>query len=150
MPTLADAIALAAEAHRTQTDKAGEPYVLHPLRVMLRLETEEERIVGVLHDVAEDTPVGVEELRRLGYSERVVAAVDSLTRRKGLETYEAFVERLSSNPLAARVKIADLEDNMDLRRLSIVGPEEAERLARYRAAWGKLKRLGVGSGAKTS
>ncbi len=141
MPTLADAIALAAEAHRTQLDKAGEPYVLHPLRVMLRLQTEEERIVGVLHDVVEDTPVGLDELRRRGYSERVIAAVDALTRRKGLETYEAFVERLSEDPLATRVKISDLEDNMDLRRLPVVGPEEAERLARYRAAWGKLKRL---------
>jgi (p)ppGpp synthase/HD superfamily hydrolase len=138
MPTLEDAIALAVEAHRGQRDKAGQTYILHPLRVMMRLETENERMAAILHDVAEDTPYTLERLRELGYPEEVLGALDCLTKREG-ESYEAFIERVRPHPLARRVKLADLEDNMDVRRLLAVGPRETERLARYRAAWARLK-----------
>jgi (p)ppGpp synthase/HD superfamily hydrolase len=138
MPTLEDAIALAVEAHRGQRDKAGQTYILHPLRVMMRLETEAERMAAILHDVVEDTPYTLERLRELGYPEEVLSALDCLTKRDG-ETYEAFIERVRPHPLARRVKLADLEDNMDVRRLPSVGPKETERLARYRAAWARLK-----------
>ncbi|MCP3138958.1 GTP pyrophosphokinase [Pyxidicoccus xibeiensis] len=138
MPALEEAISLAVEAHRGQRDKAGQPYILHPLRVMMRLDSEAERTVAILHDVVEDTPYSLERLRGLGYPEDVLAALDALTRRDG-ETYEAFVERLRPNALARRVKLADLEDNMDVRRLAAVTPRDAERLARYRAAWARLK-----------
>jgi (p)ppGpp synthase/HD superfamily hydrolase len=138
MPTLEDAIALAVEAHRGQRDKAGQSYILHPLRVMMRLETEAERMAAILHDVVEDTPYTLERLRELGYPEEVLGALDCLTKREG-ETYEAFIERVSPHPLARRVKLADLEDNMDVRRLLTVGARETERLARYRAAWARLK-----------
>ncbi|KFE61067.1 HD domain-containing protein [Hyalangium minutum] len=138
MPTLEDAIALAVEAHRGQRDKAGQTYILHPLRVMMRLETEAERMAAILHDVVEDTPYTLERLRELGYPEEVLGALDCLTKREG-ETYEAFIERVRPHPLARRVKLADLEDNMDVRRLLTVGPKETERLARYRAAWARLK-----------
>jgi (p)ppGpp synthase/HD superfamily hydrolase len=138
MPTLEDAIALAVEAHRGQRDKAGQTYILHPLRVMMRLETEAERMAAILHDVVEDTPYTLERLRQLGYPEEVLGALDCLTKRDG-ETYEAFIERVRPHPLARRVKLADLEDNMDVRRLLTVGPKETERLARYRAAWARLK-----------
>ncbi|MCP3102027.1 GTP pyrophosphokinase [Myxococcus sp. K15C18031901] len=138
MPTLEDAIALAVQAHRGQRDKAGQPYVLHPLRLMLRLETEEERTVAVLHDVVEDTPWTLEKLREAGYAEPVLRALDNLTRRKD-ETYEAFIERLRPDALARRVKLADLEDNMDVRRLVAVTARDTERLARYRAAWTRLR-----------
>ncbi|MDC0713890.1 GTP pyrophosphokinase [Stigmatella sp. ncwal1] len=138
MPTLEDAIALAVEAHRGQRDKAGQTYILHPLRVMMRLETEAERMAAILHDVVEDTPYTLERLRALGYPDEVLGALDCLTKREG-ETYEAFVERIRPHPLARRVKLADLEDNMDVRRLPSVGPKEAERLTRYRAAWSRLK-----------
>ena len=137
-PTLEDAIALAVEAHRGQRDKAGQTYILHPLRVMMRLETEMERMVAVLHDVVEDSPWTLERLRGLGYPEEVLGALDCLTKREG-ETYEAFIERLLPNPLARRVKRADLEDNMDVRRLPAVTAKDAERLARYRAAWARLR-----------
>jgi (p)ppGpp synthase/HD superfamily hydrolase len=136
--TLEDAISLAVEAHRGQRDKAGRPYILHPLRVMMRLETDEERTVAILHDVVEDTPWTLERLRERGYPAEVLAALDALTKREG-ETYEAFVERLRPNALARRVKLADLEDNMDVRRLAAVTPKDAERLARYRAAWARLR-----------
>jgi (p)ppGpp synthase/HD superfamily hydrolase len=137
-PTLEDAIALAVEAHRGQRDKAGQTYILHPLRVMMRLETETERMVAVLHDVVEDSPWTLERLRGLGYPEEVLGALDCLTKREG-ETYEAFIERVLPHPLARRVKRADLEDNMDVRRLPAVTAKDAERLARYRAAWARLQ-----------
>jgi (p)ppGpp synthase/HD superfamily hydrolase len=138
MPTLEDAIALAVEAHRGQRDKAGQTYILHPLRVMMRLETDAERMAAILHDVVEDTPYTLERLRELGYPEEVLGALDCLTKREG-ESYEAFIERILPHPLARRVKLADLEDNMDVRRLPTVGSKETERLARYRAAWARLK-----------
>jgi (p)ppGpp synthase/HD superfamily hydrolase len=137
-PTLEDAIALAVEAHRGQRDKAGQTYILHPLRVMMRLETETARMVAVLHDVVEDSPFSLTRLRELGYPEAVLDALDGLTKREG-ETYEAFIERIRPNPLARQVKLADLEDNMDVRRLPTLTPKDAERLARYRAAWARLK-----------
>ncbi|WP_375771218.1 GTP pyrophosphokinase [Archangium gephyra] len=139
-PTLEDAIALAVEAHRGQRDKAGQTYILHPLRVMMRLETETERMVAILHDVVEDSPWTLERLRALGYPEEVLGALDCLTKREG-ETYEAFIERVLPHPLARRVKRADLEDNMDVRRLPAVTAKDAERLARYRAAWARLQEV---------
>ncbi len=138
MPTLEDAIALAVEAHRGQRDKAGQTYLLHPQRVFVRQETEPERMVAILHDVVEDTPWTLERLRELGYPEEVLGALDCLTKREG-ETYEAFIERVLPHPLARRVKRADLEDNMDVRRLPAVTAKDAERLARYRAAWARLQ-----------
>ena len=136
-----DAIALAVEAHRGQREKAGQPYILHVLRVMFRLDPEVERIVGVLHDVVEDTGRSFDDLRRLGYSEEVLAALDCVTKRDG-EGYEQFVERAASNPVARRVKLADLEDNMDLRRLPAVAGDDLERLDRYVRAWRRLKQGG--------
>jgi (p)ppGpp synthase/HD superfamily hydrolase len=138
VPTLEDAILLAAQAHRGQRDKAGRPYILHPLRVMLALEGEDERIVGVLHDLVEDTGHTLDELLAAGYSEAVLAALDCLTRRDG-ETYEQFVERIKPNPIARRVKLADLADNLDVRRLPAVGERDAERLNRYLKAWAELR-----------
>jgi (p)ppGpp synthase/HD superfamily hydrolase len=138
MPTLEDAIALAVEAHRGQTDKIGQPYVLHVLRVMFRCDSDTERIVAVLHDVVEDTGRTFDDLRRLGYSEEVLAALDCVTKRQG-ETYEQFVERAAQNPVARRVKLADLEDNMDVRRLTQVSEKDRERLDKYVKAWRRLQ-----------
>ncbi len=141
MPTLEAAIQLAVQAHTGQVDRFGAPYILHPLRVMLRLETETERMVAVLHDVVEDTPVTLEALQAAGYPPEVVEAVDHLSRREG-ETYEVFIERIRPHPLARRVKLADLEDNMDLRRLPEVTEQDLLRLRRYRRAWTVLKAAG--------
>ncbi|HEY7021808.1 MAG TPA: HD domain-containing protein [Ktedonobacterales bacterium] len=140
MPNLEDAIALAVEAHRGQKDKNGQPYILHPLRVMLRLESKRERIVGVLHDVVEDTPTTLDDLRTLGYMEDVVTAIEHMTRRED-ETYEQFTERAASNPTARRVKLADLEDNLDVRRLAKVTPQDAERFQRYLTARKHIRAL---------
>ena len=139
MPTLEDAIALAVEAHRGQVDRVDHPYILHPLRVMFRLEDELDRIVAVLHDVIEDTDLTLENLRQKGYSEEILAALDGVTRREE-ESYEDFVERSLAHPVARRVKLADLADNMDIRRLSTpLNERDFDRLQRYRRAWDRLK-----------
>jgi (p)ppGpp synthase/HD superfamily hydrolase len=140
MPTLEDAIALAVEAHRGQKDKNGQPYILHALRVMLRLGSERERIVGVLHDVVEDTPTTLDDLRALGYEEGVVTAIEHVTRRED-ETYEQFTARAASDPIARRVKLADLEDNLDVRRLATITAMDAERFQRYLTARRHIRAL---------
>jgi len=141
MSTLESAIAIAVRAHAGQTDKSGQLYILHPLRVMFRCQTDEQRIVAILHDVIEDTSVTVEELRNQGFSEMILAALDCVTKREG-ESYQAFVERAAANPIARQVKLADLEDNMDLRRLgaAAIGQKETDRLNRYIRAWHRLQR----------
>ncbi len=138
MATLENAIAFAARAHAGQQDKAGEPYILHPLRVMLRCATEDERMAAILHDVVEDCGVTLDDLRRAGFPAEVVRAVDLLSRREG-EAYEAFIERLRPDPLARRVKLADLEDNIDLRRRIPLAEEDFARLDRYARAWARLQ-----------
>ncbi|MEI6389664.1 MAG: GTP pyrophosphokinase [Verrucomicrobiota bacterium] len=141
MSLLENAIAIAVEAHQGQKDKAGHPYILHPLRVMFRVESEDERTVAILHDVVEDhgDVWSVDKLRQSGFPQRILDALDCVTKRKG-ETYEQFVERSASNPIALRVKLADLEDNMDIRRLNDVTEKDRERLNRYLTAYRRLRR----------
>jgi (p)ppGpp synthase/HD superfamily hydrolase len=129
-----EAIRIAVEAHRGQKDRGGAPYILHPLRVMFRVQTEAERMAAVLHDVVEDSAWTLDDLRARGFSGEVLAAVDALTKREG-EDYEAFVARAAAHPVARRVKIADLEDNMDVRRTGFVSERDTERLNRYLRAW---------------
>jgi ribosomal protein S18 acetylase RimI-like enzyme len=137
MTLLNDAIALAAQAHAGQVDKAGAPYILHPLRVMLAQETDEARIAAVLHDVVEDTGWTLAALAERGFPPAALAAVDALTRRAG-ESYDEFVVRAGADHIARRVKLADLCDNLDLRRLPNPGETGWARLARYRRAWWAL------------
>lgn len=141
---LEQAIAIAARVHEGQVDKAGQPYILHPLRVMFRLKTEEERIVAVLHDVVEDSDVTFAQLKEEGFSARVLEALEGVTKRpeeEGDAGYEAFVRRAGANPLARRVKIADLLDNMDLTRLSELSERDFSRLDRYMKALRYLESL---------
>ena len=135
---LEKAICIAVEAHRGQNDRYGAPYILHPLRVMARVETATMKTVAILHDVVEDTDRTLEDLKREGFSEEIVMAVDCLTKRKG-EPYQDLINRAAANPLARRVKLADLEDNMDLRRFTSVSAEDEQRLAKYLAAWNQLR-----------
>ena len=142
MPTLEDAISLAAKAHRGRKDKAGAPYILHPLRVMFRMKTKDERIAAVLHDVIEDTKYTLEDLRKAGYSEKILRSLDYLTRRDG-EEYVEFIRRAKRNPLARKVKIADIEDNLDLARIKKPKKSDFERIEKYRLALSELERLYV-------
>jgi (p)ppGpp synthase/HD superfamily hydrolase len=135
--TLEDAITIAAQAHKGQTDKAGAPYILHPLRLMMQMKTESEMMTAILHDVVEDSDWTIEKLREQGFSEEVLEALECVTNREG-ESYEQFIERAGTNPIARRVKIADLEDNMDVKRLESLTEKDATRIAKYLRAWTSL------------
>lgn len=133
MSSLGKAISIAAQAHEGQHDKTGAPYILHPLRVMLKMTTEAARITAVLHDLIEDTDWTIERLRHEGFHGDILAALDCLTRQNG-EEYEKFIARVKLNPLAIKIKIADLEDNLDVSRLNGVTEADAERLEKYKQA----------------
>jgi (p)ppGpp synthase/HD superfamily hydrolase len=137
MPTLEDAISLAAKAHRGRKDKAFAPYILHPLKVMLRMKTKDERIIAVLHDVVEDTKYTLENLRKAGYSQKILRSLDYLTKRDG-EEYEEFIKRIRPHPLARRVKIADLKDNLDLKRIKKPKQRDFMRMEKYCRALSEL------------
>jgi (p)ppGpp synthase/HD superfamily hydrolase len=124
---LAAAVELATSAHAGQVDKAGEPYIGHPLRVMARVEGEHARMVAVLHDVLEDTSITREDLLDRGCPEDVVDAVDALTKRPG-EPLEDSMRRAASLPLALVVKNADIDDNTDPGRVAELAPDVADRL----------------------
>jgi (p)ppGpp synthase/HD superfamily hydrolase len=141
MSTLERAIALAAQKHAGDVDKAGAPYILHPIRVMLGVETLEEKMAAVLHDVVEDTDVTLADLAAEGFPPAVVRAVDALTKRKG-EDYMDFVRRAGADPVARRVKLADLADNMDLSRLPNPGDVDHARVEKYRRARALLLETG--------
>ncbi len=136
--TLERAITIAAESHEGQVDKAGSPYILHPLRVMAAQLTNDARTVAVLHDVVEDTGVTLGELRdQAHFSEPILQALELVTRRPE-DSYEEFVERCAFDPIARVVKLADLEDNMNALRLMEFDTKAAERFPRYLAAHRRL------------
>lgn len=137
---LEQAIAIAVEAHHGQRDRCGAPYITHPLRVMHRLGSIDEQIVAILHDVVEDTSWTFEDLRRKGFPQPILDALDCVTKRDG-EDYEDFVRRSAANQLARAVKLADLEDNMNPRRLPGVTEKDFARLAKYVKAWRFLQGL---------
>lgn len=143
MATIERAIALAAKAHEGQVDKAGAPYIYHPVRVMLRVKTTEERIAAVLHDVIEDTSVTLEMIRAEGFSEAVINAIGALTKRPG-EDYSTFVRRAASNPIGRIVKLADLADNSDLSRIATPTAKDYERIEKYKRAIEEIKALDEG------
>ena len=133
MSTLEKAIRIAAQAHERQRDKAGAPYILHPLRVMMKMATEAEQITAVLHDVVEDTDWTMEQLQQEGYNREILDALDCLARRDG-EEYGDFIKRVKQNPLSVKVKVADLEDNLNISRLKEVTEADAKRLEKYKQA----------------
>lgn len=135
MATLNRAIAIAAEAHAGQFDKGGAPYILHPLRVMMKMGSDDERIVAVLHDVVEDCPEwSLARLSEEGFSPLILNAISSVTRTKD-ESYDGYIERAGSNRIGRVVKVADLEDNLDHRRCA---PASTAREEKYRKALGVL------------
>lgn len=127
---LEKAIAIAVEAHRGQIDKAGKSYILHPLRVMQRGKNDNEMIVGILHDTVEDTPVTIEMLRLEGFSDEILNALSCITKEQG-EDYDHFIDRILTNPLAAQVKLYDMEDNMNRDRLPFPTAKDEARFAKY-------------------
>lgn len=139
---LATAIALAAERHKGQFDKGGMPYILHPLKVMHYLKSDDLELmaIAVLHDVAEDTTTTYQEMRELGLSERIIAGVMALTKVPG-ETQDEYMSRIKANIDAIRVKLADLRHNSDIRRLKGIRDKDIERLRKYNLMYLELKEL---------
>lgn len=143
------ALGIALQAHRGQVDRAGRPYITHPMRMMGRARDPDEQVVAVLHDCVEDGgPNGVTmaTLVEAEFPATILQAVDALTRRKASlfpdreedEPYDEFVERTSRVPLARAVKLLDLQDNMDIARLPEVNESDLPRLNRYIRAWHRL------------
>lgn len=128
------ALELAVEKHKNQTDKAGNPYILHPLHVMENVNSKEGKIVAILHDIIEDTDVTEDYLLKIGLSKRIVDAVVALTRSEDID-YQEYIKNLSSNPLTKEVKLADLEHNMDLKRLPTLEEKDLERNRKYQIAY---------------
>lgn len=136
---VAKAREIAAEAHKGQVDKNGQDYMLHPSRVSTMGKTEEEKIVGLLHDVVEDSTITLEDLSKVGFSEEVVAAVDCLTKREG-EEYLPYLNRIKGNALARQVKLYDLADNSSPIRLQkLAALERSKLIEKYNVASKVLK-----------
>lgn len=140
MSLLERIIMIAIQAHVGQQDKSGYPYILHPLRLMIQMETEEEMMVAVLHDVVEDSDVTLERLAGEGVPASVLQAVSLLTYNNQTDSYQTYLERLKPNPLARKVKLADLRHNMEFTRLLELHPKDLERLQKYHRAWQFLTR----------
>lgn len=126
------ALRIARTAHKGQRDKAGQPYINHPCRVSQSrwCNETEEQVVALLHDVLEDSEITAEELIDNGIPERLVESVQCLTRQPN-ERYADFIERCCSDPIAARVKLADLEDNLDITRFEEISENDIFRLNKY-------------------
>ena len=138
MSTLERAIEIATEAHRGQLDKAGNEYIQHPLRVMAAGRTTSEKIVGVLHDVVEDSNWTLEQLAAEGFSGEIIEALQCLTKLSESEPYDKYIARIKTNKLAVAVKLNDLTDNMDIRRLPYLSDKDVKRLKRYLKAYKQL------------
>jgi (p)ppGpp synthase/HD superfamily hydrolase len=136
---LSKAIKVAAELHSGQLDKGSNPYILHPLRVMLKMNDNTSRIVAVLHDVLEDTPFSVHDAEESEFSKMVIEALKAISRKKD-ESYMDFIRRCKQNKLALKVKIADIEDNMDLSRIQSPTEADYKRVKKYEKAWRELNK----------
>lgn len=143
MSTLERAIEIAREAHYGQVDKSGCEYIGHPLRVMSAGKNIEEKITGVLHDVLEDSIWTLEMLENEGFSKEIIEALQCLTKYPGNEPYEKYIARIKKNPLATAVKLNDLTDNMDIRRLPYISDKDIKRLKKYLKAYKQLSDIPV-------
>ena len=138
MSTLQRALEIAVSAHSGVLDRGGELYILHPLRLVLKAKTEQEKILAALHDVVEDCDDWtLDRLREEGFSSRIVELLDNLTRREN-EPYEEFIERCCGSIATVKVKLLDIEDNMDAKRLPTMKQKDFERLKKYHKARERL------------
>ena len=141
MSTLTRAVEIATKAHEGATDKYGSPYINHVTRVMNMGQTDNEKIVGILHDVIEDTHWTFEDLQKEGFSKDVIEALKCVTKTSEDEDYAEFINRVKINPLAVKVKLNDLRDNMDIRRMPEVLESHLKRLNKYLKAYNELINL---------
>lgn len=134
------AIKLIYEKHKNQYDKAGIPYVLHPLHVAEQMQDEHRTIVGLLHDIVEDTDVTFEQLTQMGFPEEVIEALKCLTHKENVDYFD-YVKNIGTNPIATDVKIADLEHNSDLTRLNEITDWDLMRVEKYKKCIEYLKNI---------
>lgn len=135
---LAKAINIALQAQKDEVDLQGMPYAGHIMRVMGAGKTVDEKIVGALHDLVEDTDFTLEYLLAQGFHQYIVDAVGCLTKQSDDEPYDSYIERVKSNPLAVAVKINDLTDNMDIRRYHTLTDVDVERMRKYLKVYHEL------------
>ena len=128
------AIQIAVKAHAGFRDKGGNPYIVHPIAVMMRCETNNEKIVAILHDVVEDSEWTFDALRDEGFSEKVVEALKAVTKVSKDEDYDNFIQRCSNNKIGRIVKIADLRDNLDITRMGELSEKDIKRVNKYKRA----------------
>ena len=125
------AIKLMFEKHKDQVDKSGMPYVFHPFHLAEQMDDEETTITALLHDIVEDTDTTFDDLRKLGFSDNVINALKLMTHDKNIDYFE-YVKNISKNAIARKVKIKDLEHNMDTSRLDEVTDKDLERVKKYK------------------
>ena len=141
MATLERAIEIAKQAHAGQVDKGGADYIGHPLRVMEMGRTKDEKIVGVLHDVVEDSDWTFEMLEEEGFAPEIIEALRCLTKLSKDEDYDHFMTRVKSNKLAIKVKLCDLTDNLDTSRLVNVTDSDVKRSKKYARAYASIRKI---------
>ena len=107
------AIIIACEAHQGQSSINGEPYILHPLRLLIKAKSNEERIIAILHDVIEKTNISLADLKNKGFDQNIISSIDSLSRRRG-ESYVDYIGRLMQNRISVKIKLLDLADNIKM------------------------------------
>ena len=127
------AISIAVDSHSGQVNDKAQPYVLHPLRMMFKAVTIEEKIIAVLHDVIEKTTIDLEYLRSVGFSDRIVLGIDALSRRPQ-ENYDKYIDRVAENKLATKVKIIDLDDNINSLDLDKSKESKSNKFLKYQKA----------------
>ena len=132
-PLTKRAILFAFDAHRGQYDKSGLPYITHPLHVAESMETEDECVVALLHDALEDTDITIEDLIKIGISDRQIAALKLLCHDDSVP-YLEYVQAIRVDPIARKVKLADLHHNSDLTRLNVITIQDIERVEKYKQA----------------
>ena len=137
MGTVEEAEAFATKMHEGQTDKAGRPYIEHPRAVASKVGGEKEKVVAWLHDTVEDTPATIEQIREM-FGDEIADAVAAMTHDKSVP-YMDYVRNIKKNPIARKVKMADLSHNMDLSRLANVTEQDLERMEKYKKAYEILK-----------
>lgn len=128
------AIDIAIDTHAGQYDKSNQPYLIHVIRVMNAGQTLQEKIVGALHDVVEDSNISIDDLKDEGFDKQILDAVYAMTHYQS-ETYSEYIDRVIKNPIAARVKLNDLIDNMDLRRIDVLDDDTIVRVKKYFTAY---------------
>ncbi len=137
---LSKMLVLATNAHAGQTDKAGKPYILHCLKVMHYLKSEDEELMCIAlgHDIIEDTKVTYVELWSQGFSSRIIEGIRALTKQRG-QTYDEYKEQVFANKDAMRVKMCDLRHNSDIRRLKGITEKDVARIAKYHQFYLEIK-----------